>query len=119
METDYLERRLFINTLFKLFGNCGALMVLGQFSDSNLAVVLAFLTLQDKHNMPILSVIIKSIRALCETGQTISPKAPFLLVSKARNNKFVFSDYAGIHYINPYNICSINSLFIVITQQRL
>jgi hypothetical protein len=70
METDYLERRLFINTLFKQFGNCEALMVLGQFSDSNLAVVLAFLTLQDKHTMLILSVIIKSISALCETDQT-------------------------------------------------
>jgi hypothetical protein len=82
-------------------------MVLGQFSDSNLAVVLTFLTLQDKHNMPTLSVIIKSICALCETCQNILANTPFLLVSKARNNKFVFSDYAGIHYINLYNICSI------------
>ena len=82
-------------------------MVIGQCSDSNLAVVLTFLTLLDKHNIPTSSVIIKSLCTLCETCQNISPNTPFLLVSKARNNKFVFSDYAGIHYINLYNICSI------------
>ena len=65
-----LERRLFL-----------------LFSD-NLAVVLDFLTLQDKHNITTLSVDIRFICTRCEKGQKIPPKAHFHPVCKARKINF-------------------------------
>jgi hypothetical protein len=46
------------------------------FSD-NLAVVLDFLTSQDKHNIRTLSVNVKLIWTCCETGEKSSPKVRF------------------------------------------
>jgi hypothetical protein len=43
----------------------------------NLAVILDFLTLQDKHNLRTLLENIKFICSSCETGQKSSPKARF------------------------------------------
>jgi hypothetical protein len=54
----------------------------------NLAVVLEFLILQDKHNIRTLSVYIKLIGILSEIDQKCPPKAHFSTVSKARTNKF-------------------------------
>jgi hypothetical protein len=53
----------------------------------NLAVVLDFLILQDKHNICTLSLNIKLICTRCETGKKASQRLTFLPVSKAGTNK--------------------------------
>jgi hypothetical protein len=67
---------------------------------ANLAVVLCFLTLQDKHNICTLLENINFICTHCETGQKRHQRLVFLSLSKAcTNNLYIFRQCTYVVYI--------------------